>query len=99
VTAVVNDAKDGVSFTAAKTADTIGPFVLLGGKYVWGTSAPSTSTTLDILMPDGSTWQPFIAAVTAAAMTMLDLPAGTYKIIFTDTTGTQGFVARVPYIQ
>jgi hypothetical protein len=94
---VSNDWKDGVTYTGARTANTVGPFTLLGGKYVFGTSAPSTSTTLEILMPDGSTYQPFIAAVTAAGFTMVDLPPGTYEIIFTATGDVQGFVIKVPY--
>jgi len=91
-----NDFKDGITYTGALTATPVGPFVLLGGKYLWTTSAPSTSTTLEILMPDGSTYQAVIAAVTAASSTMLDLPPGTYQIIFTATGAVQGSLVKVP---
>jgi len=94
--ATVTDSKDGVSYAGALTADAI-VFTLLGGKYSWGTSAPSTSTTLEVLMPDGSTYQAVVAAVTAAGVQALDLPPGTYKIIFTATGAVTGFVQRIPY--
>lgn len=91
------DFKDGIVYTGAQTANTVGPFTLLGGKYVWTTSAPSTSTTLQILMPDGTTYQAFTAAVTTLKSTMVDLPPGTYNIIFTATGDVQGSLIKVPY--
>lgn len=89
------DSKDGVSFTGARTANTIS-FVLLGGKYGWGTTAPSTSSTLQIIMPDASAVN-VIAAVTAAGYTVLDLVPGSYQLIFTATGDTAGFVQKIPY--
>jgi hypothetical protein len=39
------DSRDGVSFTGAVSANTVGPFTLLGGKYAFSVTAPSTSAT------------------------------------------------------
>lgn len=93
----LDDTKDGVRFTGARTANTVA-FTLLGGKYAWGQTASSTSSEFDILMPDGTTYQPVVAALTTGATyQMIDLPAGTYRIIFTATGDVAGFVQRIPY--
>lgn len=88
---------DGVKYTGARTGD-IPVFYLLGGKYLWTTSAPSTSTTLRILLPDGSTYQAVTAAATALGSLMIDLPPGTYSIIFTATGDVQGSLIKIPYL-
>src|SRR6266851_5852884 len=51
-----NDFHDGIAFTGARTANTVGPFYLLGGRYTFSISTPSTSATLQQLMPDGSSY-------------------------------------------
>ena len=92
--AVVSDTRDGVTFTAARTADVIN-FVLLGGKYGWGNSTPSTSATLSSVMPDGSVQT--VDNETAADYKTLDLVAGSYRLTFVATGDVSGFVQRVPY--
>jgi hypothetical protein len=93
--ATVQDSKDGVSFTGARTADTIN-FVLSGGKYVFAVSTPSTSATLSILMPDGTTYQT-VDNETAAAFKALDLSPGSYELTFVGTADISGLVQRAPY--
>ena len=90
------DSGDGFTYQGATTGDTP-TFRLLGGKYAFFTSAPSTSTTLQMLMPDNSTYQAVIAAVTALGLTMVDLPPGTYRVIFTATGAVQGGLIKIPY--
>jgi hypothetical protein len=90
------DHKDGVLFTGARTANTVGPFVLLGGMYLFECSLPSTSATLLALMPDGTTYQT-ADNETAAAYKVLDLPPGTFEITFVATADVQGGVIKIPY--
>jgi len=93
----IEDSRDGVRYSGARSANTVGPFVLLGGTYMWATEAPSTSTEFDVLMPSGS-YSPVIPALTTAGTSMMWLPAGTYKIIMTATGDVSGFVQRVPTV-
>ena len=86
---------DGVAFTGA-TAD-FGPFTLLGGRYAFGTSAPDTSIALQVLMPDGSTYQNASTPVAAAGFQTFDLPPGTYLFDIVTTAAVQAFLVRVPY--
>ena len=98
------DFKDGVAFTGAVSASTI-TFTLLGGRYVFAVAAQSTSATLSMLLPDGSTYitclpaygaNPLLAA-TADLMSVFDLCPGTYQLTFTATSGVAGCVIKVPY--
>jgi len=86
---------DGVAFTGA-TVD-FGPFTLLGGRYAFGTSAPDTSIALQVLMPDGTTYQNASVALVAAGFATYDLPPGTYKFDIVTTAAVQAFLVRVPY--
>lgn len=88
------DSKDGISFTGARTANTIG-FTLLGGKYMVSHSAPSTSIELDVLLPDGSTYVAVYPADTAANVIFLDLAAGTYRFVLVATGDVSGSIQRV----
>ncbi len=100
-----NDFHDGISWTGAVTANTVGPFYLLGGRYEFAVTTPSTSSTLQQLMPDGTSYvtvlpiagvNPIVTA-TVDPTSFFDLPPGTYKVITTEATGNAGFVIRVPY--
>jgi hypothetical protein len=93
-----DDTKDGVRFTGARTANTI-TFVLLGGKYAWSMTAASTSSELDIQMPDGSYQPAATALTTSAAYTVVDLAPGTYRIVMVATSDVAGFVQKIPYAQ
>ena len=93
---VTNDWKDGITFTGATTG-TVGPFTVLGGKYVFYATAAGTSVVLNILMPDGSTYSPAYSETTSAFFQMIDLPPGTYEVVVTTSTAVQGGVIKVPY--
>lgn len=91
----VDDTKDGIRFTGARTANTIS-FVLLGGKYSYGFTAPSTSVVVNIIMPDASAL-PLFTALAAAGIGTLDLPPGSYQVVLVATGDVAGYVQKVPY--
>jgi hypothetical protein len=98
MTAVTNDFRDGISFEG-QSSD-IGPFTLLGGRYLLAANATwgGGSLTLKILMPDSSTY----VAVTSGALTAdgtleLGLPSGTYELAIATATAVQGSLSRIPY--
>jgi hypothetical protein len=86
---------DGVAFTGA-TVD-FGPFTLLGGRYAFGTSAPDTTIALQVLMPDGTTYQNAATPIAAAGFQTYDLPPGSYKFDIVTAAAVQAFLVRVPY--
>ena len=96
----LQDSGDGVNYTGARTANTFS-FRLLGGKYSFYVSAASTSSQFNILLPDNTTYVAFSSGTTqttsAAGPTVLDLPPGTYQMIFTATGDVQGFIQKIPY--
>lgn len=95
----VNDFKDGLTFTGGGNGDAP-TFTLLGGRYDMAVNATFSGGNIDlqILMPDGSTYQSVLAApFTAAGSVVLDLPPGSYKIVVTTATSAQGFLIRVPF--
>lgn len=96
MTYALTDYKDGVIYTGAQTANTP-TFTLLGGTYAWDTSAASTSQALQVLMPDGTTYQAVASLTTAAAHTVVQLAPGTYRIVFVATGDVQGSINYVPY--
>jgi hypothetical protein len=97
---------DGVSFTAVANGGTTGAFVLLGGLYNFGSSTTvvsggTGSATLLQEMPDGQ-YVPAggsSATLTTPGSENVSLPAGTYNVSGTTTSGSSinGVVARVPY--
>ena len=93
-----SDTDDGVLFSAL-SADTAA-FRVLGGLY--GMSVAATfgggSVDLQMLMPDGSTYQSVLsAAFTAAGEKLVDLPPGKYKVVISTATAVQGSLVRIPY--
>lgn len=97
MTFATQDFKDGVQYSGALTANTVGPFTLLGGKYAWGTTGASTSQTFSIIMPDGTTLLTVSTITTAATYATFDLPRGSYEITFVATSAVQGFLVKIPY--
>lgn len=94
----LNDYKDGVTFTGA--TGNVGPFTILGGKYLFFASAAGTSDELDMLMPDGSTYQAVSTATTlttSAGAAPVDLPPGSYRFTITTVSAVQGGLVRIPY--
>lgn len=91
------DSHDGVTFTGAANSDTTPAFILLGGKYFLDTASTGTaSAQLQMLMPDGSTFQSVGSAVTTTST--FDLPPGKYQMVMGASAGTaQGALVRVPY--
>lgn len=91
------DFGDGFSF-AGISAD-VGPYNILGGRYAFAASATwgGGSATIQVLMPDASTYVSVAAAVTADGAQLVDLPPGRYKIAVATATGLMGFLLRVPY--
>ena len=95
---------DGVVYTGARTASVL-TFSLLGGRYMFSSVAPSTSTTLEMLLPDASTYVICIPVVgvnpllnaTTQLCSVFDLPPGSFQIIWTATGDTAGSLIRIPY--
>ena len=90
------DHKDGVTYTGA-TSSTVGPFTLLGGKYLFYGSAAGTSSVLNILYPDGSTYGAVNSQTTSAYAVAVDLPPGTYEIVVVSAGAQQGGLVKAPY--
>lgn len=93
---VTTDSKDGFVYTGA-TGSTVGPFTLLGGKYLFYATAAGTSNVLNILAPDGTTYTPVNSQTTSAFATAVDLPPGTYEIVVVSVSAVQGGLVKVPY--
>lgn len=93
-----NDVNDGGTFTGARTAN-IPTYRLLGGKYWVGTTTPSTSTALNILMPDGTTYLAVgtTTSFTAAGNAVVDLPPCTVQFILVATGDVAGGIVKIPY--
>jgi hypothetical protein len=90
--------KDGVTFTGA--TGNVGPFSVLGGKYLFFATAAGTSNALQTLMPDGSTFQSVGASTnltTSAGTAVVDLPAGTFRFTIVTVSAVQGGLVRIPY--
>ena len=97
----IQDSRDGINWTGSKS-QTIGPFVLLGGKYSVAWTAADTSAELDIQMPD-ATYQAVGSSMTSTTALLgpavVDLPAGSYRIVVVSATNAMaGFVQRIPYL-
>lgn len=98
MTVAVTNWDDGFTFTGA-TAN-VGPYPLLGGKYLFFASAAGTSTELDMLMPDGTSYQAVSTATTlttSAGVAPVDLPPGSYRFTITTVSAVQGGLVRIPY--
>lgn len=92
---VTNDSKNGLTYTGA-TGSTI-KFTLLGGKYFLFGSATDTSNTLNMLLPDGTSYQAVDSETTSAFSKSIDLPAGSFEIVTVSSTAVQGGIVAVPY--
>ena len=97
--ATIQDHQDGFTYTGARS-ETVGPKVILGGKYLFFNTAADTTSALQMKMPDGS----FIAVgsttnfTTSAATAMIDLPPGTYQIVIVSAgTNVAGGLVKIPY--
>lgn len=101
MTFAVSNWQDGVSYTGALTANSPITFRILGGKYFYYASAPSTSSALNILLPDEATYVAVSSSTTgttsAVGPVMIDLPAGSYEIVLVATGAVQGFLVKIPY--
>lgn len=92
-----SDFKNGVTGSGL-SADTA-TFTLLGGRYAvaavatWG----GGSVSLEMLMPDGSTYLAVVAPFTANNSTIAYLPPGTYKFAITTATAVALLALPVPY--
>ena len=98
MTSVTNDYRDGISFED-QSAD-IGPFQLLGGKYLLAATASwnAGSLALQALMPDASSYVAITNGSLSADGTLsLDLPAGSYRLAVTSATAAQGSLSRIPF--
>lgn len=93
------DFKDGVSFTAL-SATTAG-FTVQGGRYAFMVNATwgGGSVTLQVLMPDASTYIAAGPAYGADSTDIFNLPRGTYRIAIVTATAVQGALVPVPYPQ
>lgn len=87
---------NGVAFTGA-SADYTG-IVLLGGMYAVAVSATwgGGSATLQILMPDASTYVTVLSAFTADGSAIVELPPGTYKVAIATATSVQALIVLIP---
>lgn len=90
-----DDSGDGITLTGARTANQP-TFRLLGGKYYYASTAPSTSIDLEIKMPDGS-FMIVTTQLTAAGKAVLDLPMGTYRLTLVATADVAVFVQKIAY--
>jgi hypothetical protein len=98
MTVAINDWHDGLTFTGA--VGNVGPFTILGGKYLFFATAAGTSNALQTLMPDGSTFQSVGASTsltTSAGSALVDLPPGKYQFAIVTVSAVQGGLVRVPY--
>ena len=73
-------------------------FTLRGGKYAVSAIATGTGTMgLQMLMPDGATFNPVHTAFSATTgFTTVDLPPGQYKFVIATFTAVYASVCRVP---
>ena|SRR5487761_504338 len=94
----VVDFKNGITFTGAAGGDAP-VFTVLGGRYAVAVAGTwnSGTATLEVLMPDGTTYLAVLTAFTADGSAIVDLPANTYKFAFATVTTVQGFVLPVHY--
>jgi|HubBroStandDraft_3_1064219.scaffolds.fasta_scaffold891865_2 hypothetical protein len=95
--AVLNDYKDGCNWTGYGNAATIGPFILLGGRYAVTVSSNggTASVQLNVLSPDGS-YISCGAAVTATGV--FDCAPGTYELVTGAAASVcAGSMSKVPY--
>ena len=100
MTAVTLDYKDGFTLSDV-AAGTLGPFTLLGGKYVLTCTATfgGGSVDLEMLMPDGTTYGLIGTShtFTAAGYVTVDLPPGTYQVVGATASAIYFACARAPY--
>lgn len=95
--AMINDWKDGLSFTGAAGSDSPIKFSLLGGRYgvVLNASWGGGNVELDVFAPDNTTAVK-IASWTADATEIIDLVPGHYQFQITTATAAQVALVRVP---
>lgn len=89
-----------------KAAGTYGPIILMGGKYqlVAVATWDAGSLTLEALGLDGFTYIGVeldtpagnVANLEANGVGYVDLPPGTFQLVFTDGAGLSASLARVP---
>lgn len=93
----------GVSIASnVSAAGTYGPVSFTGGRAAMVASASTTFPTsiqLQLLGPDGSTWINMGSTLTAAGVSVQDLPAGQYKAVVVGTTsGLSVVITSIPYV-
>lgn len=71
------------------------PFNLDAGAYGLLLTVTGTSATLEKLLPDGATWVAVTAALAAASYTVLQLPAGRYRLTLVAVTALSGEIAKI----
>lgn len=76
---------------------TYGPFTLTGGKYalIWSATVGGGNLQLQVLSPDQTTYVNAIASITAAGMTVFDIPDATYQIVITTSTANNFIIDRI----
>jgi hypothetical protein len=89
---------DGANFTGGAATNTIGPFVVLGGKYGFGAydTGGAMAATLNMYTPAGNTI-PLGSISTSTPFVVVDLPAGKLSISLTGGTTVDGFLVLVPH--
>jgi hypothetical protein len=90
------DYRDGFKFTEASA--TQGPFAILGGLYAFMAGASwndSGTVTLQILMPDGTTYVDVHEPFAADGYTTFDLPAGTVQVAIETASSVQAALLPV----
>lgn len=96
MTLSVIDTRDGFSFSGATTDQ--GPFQLLGGTYSFSLIDTGTAdATLEMLLPDGSTFGALHAAYTTTTVgAIFQLPPGQVKVTVGTGTSLSAALIRVP---
>lgn len=94
----VTDFHDGFTITGARTG-TNGPFRMQGGTYMMIATAASTSSNLQILSADGTTYVNVGASTTlttTAATAVIQLPPCIVQVVFVATSDVAYSVVKVP---
>jgi uncharacterized ion transporter superfamily protein YfcC len=91
-----NIVQDSVTWSGAGDSAVVGPFTLVGGRYLLVTSSSGTANaTLQVQSPDGS-YVPVGSATTTTAA--FDLPQGTYQVTLGASANVSaGSLQRVPF--
>lgn len=92
----VTDWGDG--FRATLESTTSSAYKIMGGRYAFtvGATFPG-SVTLQMQLPDGTTYIDVAPALTANGSVLVDLPPGMYRVAIATATAVQYSLSNVPY--